>query len=215
MALAACPAEVPAAMRMSGLPPRLVAGRTYTVALEPTGEAEAVERAGTTIGVFDRTGRGWSAKYGYVRGLSQQFAVGLRGAPYTISATYEERTCTRTLSVSVPVERRIYAVAGCARRAIEPRTLVVRCGGRRMRIRNLRWTGWNADTVTGRAPGVTVTLSSPRECATLDGFIYTRARIVTRERTYHRVPIACPIGVVNLHPTGGVHRPDHAQGLSP
>ncbi len=193
MTLAACPADVPAAMQLSGLPPRLIAGRTYTVALEGTGQGAVVERAGTTIGVFDRTGRGWSAKYGYVRGLSQQFAVGLRGAPYTISATYEEPTCTRTLSVSLPVERRIYAVAGCARRALEPRTLVLRCGGRRLRVAGLRWTGWNSDTATGRGRGVIVTLSSPRECATLDGFIYTRARVVTRERTYPRVPIACPV----------------------
>ncbi|HEX6022752.1 MAG TPA: hypothetical protein VFZ00_12200 [Solirubrobacter sp.] len=180
-------------MRLSGLPSQLVAGRTYTVALEPTGEERAIERAGATIGVFDRTGRGWSAKYDHVRGLSQQFAVGLRGAPYTISATYEEPTCTRTLSVSLPVERRIYAIVGCARRALEPRRLVLRCGGRRLRVTGLRWTGWNRDTAVGRGRGVTVTLSSPRECATLDGFIYTRARVVTRERTYRRIPIACPL----------------------
>jgi hypothetical protein len=198
-------------MQLSGLPSPLVAGRTYTVALEETGAGEVVERLGATIGVFDRTGRGWSAKYGYVRGLSQQFAVGLRGAPYTISATYEERTCTRTLSVSRPVERRIYAVAGCARRALEPRVLVLRCGGRRVRVTGLRWMGWNSDRATGRGHGATVTLSSPRECATLDGFIYTRARIVTRDRVYQRVPVACPIGVVNLHPTRDVNRPDHAQ----
>jgi hypothetical protein len=193
LALAACPADAPAAMQLTGLPPRLIAGRTYTVALQETGAVEAVERAGTTLGVFDRMGRGWSAKYGFVSGLSQQFAVGLRGAPYTVSATYEEPTCTRTLSVSLPVERRIYAVAGCARRALEPRRLVLRCGGVRLRVEGLRWTGWNSDTATGRGRGVTVTLSSPRECATLDGFIYTRARVVTRERTYQRVPIACPI----------------------
>jgi hypothetical protein len=195
-------------MQLSGLPPQLVAGRTYTVALEPTGQGEAVERAGTTLGVFDRTGRGLSARYGFVRGLSQQFAVGLRGAPYTVSATYEERTCTRTLSVSLPVERRIYAVVGCERRALEPRRLLLRCGGRRLRVAGLRWTGWHTGTAIGRGRGVTVTLSSPRECATLDGFIYTRAKVVTRERTYQRVPIACPIGVANLHPTGDVHHPD-------
>ena len=116
-------------MRLAGLPPVAVAGHTYTVSLEPTGEGTA--RAPATIGVFDSTGRGWSARYGYVRGLSQQFAVGLDGAPYTVSATYEEADCTRTLSVALPVERRVYALAGCARRALEPRTLVLRCRGDR------------------------------------------------------------------------------------
>ena len=148
--------------------------------------------------MFDATGRGWSARYEFVRGLSQQFAVGLDGAPYTVSASYEEADCTRTLSASLPVERRVYALAGCARRALEPRTLVLRCRGDRLHLRSLRWTGWNADTVTGRgrlggAPA-RITLSSPRECATLDGFIYTRARIVTPARTYARIPIGCPVG---------------------
>ena len=67
-----------------------------------------------------------------------------------------------------------------------------------MRLRGLRWTGWNGDTATGRGElqghaEAKVTLSSPRECATLDGFIYTRARIVTPARTYARIPIACPL----------------------
>jgi hypothetical protein len=197
LALAACPAELPPAMRLTGLPDALVAGRTYTVALEPTGAGELASGA-ATISVLDRTGRGWSARYESARGLSQAFSVGLTGAPYVIGATYEERTCTRALAVSLPVERRIYAVAACARRALEPRTLVVRCGGRRLRLSDLRWTGWNRGTATGRGRlgglSAKVTLSSPRECATLDGFVYTRARIVTRERTYQRIPVACPIG---------------------
>jgi len=199
----ACPAEAPAAMRLAGLPSELVAGRTHTVALEPTGAGTVVERSGATLGVFDRTGRGWSARYDYVRGLSQAFGVGLTGAPYTVSASYAERLadsiCTRMLSASLPVERRVYAVVGCARRALEPRFgLVLRCRADRLRLTGMRWTGWNADTATGRghlAGGgkATVTLSSPRECATLDGFIYTRAKIVTPVRTYPRVPIACPL----------------------
>ena len=65
--------------------------------------------------------------------------------------------------------------------------MVLRCRGDRLRLRGLRWTGWNGDTVKGRGRlgglAATVTLSSPRECATLGGFIYTRARIVTPERT--------------------------------
>ena len=189
-------------MQMTGLPARLIAGRGYTVALEPTGAGSVVDTS-ATISVFDRTGRGWSARYGYVRGLRQAFSVGLTGAPYAVSASYEERaaeaTCTRTLTTSLPVERRIYAAPSCAaRRAIEPRTLVLRCRGERLRLRGLRWTGWNGDTATGRGElqghgEAKVTLSSPRECATLDGFIYTRARIVTPARIYARVPIACPL----------------------
>jgi hypothetical protein len=96
------------------------------------------------------------------------------------------------------VERRAYALAGCARRALEPRALVLRCRGDRLRLRSLRWTGWNTGTVTGRGrldgKPATVTLTSPRECATLDGFIYTRARVVTAARTYPRIPVGCPVG---------------------
>ena len=99
--------------------------------------------------------------------------------------------------MTLPVTRRVYAVVGCGRRALEPRVVVLRCRGERLRLRGLRWTGWNADTVTGRGRlggvAATITLSSPRECATLGGFIYTRARIVTPERTYRagadRVPL--------------------------
>ena len=179
-------------MRMSGLPAALVAGRPYTVRLEPTGAGELADGR-ATISVFDRTGRGWSATYESARGLRQEFTVGLHGSPYRVSVIYPEPTCERTLETTLPVTRRVYAVVGCARRAIEPRTLTLRCAGRRLRLEGLRWTGWNGDTATGRGRGVTVTLTSPRECGTLGGFIYTRARIVTPERTYARVPIACPL----------------------
>ncbi len=179
-------------MQLGGLPAALVAGRPYTVALEPTGAGELADGP-ATISVFDRTGRGWSAKYESARGLRQEFTVGLHGSPYRVSVIYPEPSCERTLAVTLPVTRRVYAVVGCARRAIEPNTLLLRCGGRRLRVAGLRWTGWNRDTATGRGHGVTVTLTSPRECATLGGFIYTRARIVTPARTYARVPIACPL----------------------
>jgi hypothetical protein len=178
-------------MRLAGLPSVLIAGHTQTVALEPTGSGTVVNSS-ATISVYDRTGRGWSATYQYVRGLSQAFGVGLTGTPYEVSVSYPERvadsTCLRTLAVSLPVERRIYAVVGCARRALEPRTLVLRCDGERLRLGGLRWTGWNGPTATGRAGRITVKLSRPQECGELDGFIYTRARIARRTYT-----IDCPI----------------------
>ncbi len=183
-------------MRMSGLPAALVAGHPYTVGLDPTGAGE-LGNGRATISVFDRTGRGWSATYESARGLRQEFTVGLHGSPYRVSVTYPEPSCDRTLTATLPVTRRVYAVVGCKRRALEPRVVILRCRGERLRLRALRWTGWNADSVTGRGrlDGVaaTITLTSPRECATLGGFIYTRARIVTPERTYARVPIACPL----------------------
>jgi hypothetical protein len=36
-------------------------------------------------------------------------------------------------------------------------------------------------------------MSVPRECSTLNGFIYTRVKVRTADRTY-RLPIACPFG---------------------
>ena len=48
----------------------------------------------------------------------------------------------------------------------------------------------------GRLGGrdATVTLSAPRACDTLDGFIYTRAKVaVDGGPTLRRVPIACPL----------------------
>jgi hypothetical protein len=38
-----------------------------------------------------------------------------------------------------------------------------------------------------------VTLSAPRECSPLDGYIYTRATVTTRSRTLKRVAIDCPL----------------------
>jgi hypothetical protein len=193
-----CPDAVPAAMKLTGVPSAAVAGRTYTVGLREVGDG-ALELAGTTLTVLDRRGRGWSARYQYVRGLSQQLTFGLLG-PYTVTAAYTEQhaeRCLRTLRASVPVIRRFYAVVGCTRRAARPTSLLLRCGGDRMRIRGLRWRSWNRDTAVGRgslrgAPA-RVTLSRPVQCDELDAYIYTRARVVTPTRTYPRIPIACPL----------------------
>jgi hypothetical protein len=195
-----CAADSPAAMRLTGLPAAAVAGRGYTVGLvpDPAAPASAVERHGSTLGVHDRGGRGWSAHYEFLAGVSQEFSVGLRRAPFTVTGSYAEQTatgtCTRTLTAPLPIIRRIYAVVDCRRRALEPRSgLVLGCRGARLALRGLRWSGWNADTTTGRGSlrgrAVIVTLSQPRECPTLDGFIYTRARV----RGAGRFAIECPI----------------------
>jgi hypothetical protein len=166
-----------------------VVGRTYTAGLERVGEGAI--GSSSTLGVHDSRGVGWEARFPYVF-TAQQFSVGLNG-PFTVTATYTEAmdagACERTLTATLPIERRIYAVVGCARRAIEPAGLTLRCGGKRLRLSGLRWTGWNRDTAVGRATGVRVTLSAPRECSSLNGFIYTRARVNGGKR----IPIACPI----------------------
>ncbi len=55
VALAACPAGTPAAMRLEGVPTTLVSGRSYTASLAATGVGEAVGN-GWKLGVFDRLG---------------------------------------------------------------------------------------------------------------------------------------------------------------
>src|SRR5690349_21218174 len=131
VALAACPADVPPAMQLEGVPATLVSGRSYTASLAPTGAGQAVG-SGWKLGVFDRLGRGYSAD---LPGLDfqQAFSVGLTGTPYTVSATYAEPTCTRTLSISAAVERRVLGLVTCHRGAVEPRTIVLGCNGRRLR----------------------------------------------------------------------------------
>ena len=181
----ACPPDVPPVLALRGVPAVAIVGRTYTAGLERVGEGTIGKES--TLGVHDRRGVGWSAKFPYVF-TAQQFSVGLNG-PFTVTAIYTEGTCERTLSQDLPIERRFYAVVGCARRAIEPSTITLRCGGKRLRLTDLRWTGWNRDTAVGRGPGTRVVLSHPRECTTLDGFIYTRARVNRGKR----IPIACPI----------------------
>jgi hypothetical protein len=186
-ALAACPAGTPAAMTLDGVPATLVSGRSYTASLAPTGAGEAA--GGWTLGVFDRLGRGWSADLPGL-GFRQAFSVGLTGAPYVVSGTYAEvlgdGTCERVLSVTAAVERRVLAVS-CGRAVVAPRTLRVRCGGRR--VTGLKWRGWHSDVARGRgAGGVRVRLSRPEACATVDGFIYTRARVDGR-----RYVVDCPL----------------------
>jgi hypothetical protein len=190
LALAACPADVPPALALRGVPAAAIPGRTITAGLERVAEGEIGD--GSTLGVHDPRGVGWEARFPYVF-TSQQFSVGLNG-PFTVKATYTENlpsgACTRELTAALPIERRIYAVAGCSRRAIEPSRLTLRCGGKRLRLRALSWTGWNDDVAVGRgADGLRVKLSHPRECSSLNGFIYTRARVNGGKR----IPIACPI----------------------
>jgi hypothetical protein len=99
--------------------------------------ARAVDALGATIGVTDRSGRGWSARYGYVKGLKQAFSVGLDGAPFTVSVDYVERggdgACTRTLATSLPLLKRIYAVIDWRRRALAP-PVKVRTADRTYRV---------------------------------------------------------------------------------
>jgi hypothetical protein len=179
--------ETPPALALVGLPPVAVVGRTYEMRLE--GSGQVVERDGATLGVHDARGVGWSAHYEYVRGVRQAFSVGLNG-PFTVTASYTEPgPCTRTLSVPLPTERRILAVRDCRHAAIEPRAIILRCRGKRLRLRDLAWTGWNGDTAVGRGSHVRVVLSHPRECSTVDGFIYTRASV----NGGPLIPIACPI----------------------
>ena len=196
----ACDPSTPAAMQLSGLPAVAVIGQAYTVGLVPTGAGTATGRNGSTLGVSDSTGRGWSAHYEYLSGVEQAFSVGIDGAPFTVSGSYSEllpsgATCTRTLTAPLAIERRILAVVNCHRLVLEPRAgLVLRCDGDRLRVRDLRWRGWNGDTTTGhgRLHGrpVTVTLSRPVECSTLNAFIYTRARVSGIAK---RIVIDCPL----------------------
>jgi len=199
-ALAPCSPETPPALELGGIPPVAIPGRSYEATL--TGDGAVVERAGSDLAVTDSSGRGWSAHYGFARGVKQAFSVGIDRAPFTVSATWTEPvgdlTCTRTVTVPLPIERRIMAVVNCRRGALEPRSgLVLRCRGERLRLRALRWKRWNADVTVGhgRLDGreATVTLSAPRDCDTLGGFIYTRAKVSSGGRTLKRVPIDCPL----------------------
>ena len=190
VALAACPADVPPSLALRGVPAVAIPGRTITAGLARVGEGDIGESS--TLAVHDPLGVGWEARFPYVF-TSQQFSVGLNG-PFTVRATYTENlatgACERELTTALPIERRIYAVVGCARRAIEPSRLTLRCGSRkRVRLRGLSWSGWNGDVAVGRGAGVRVTLSHPRECSELHAFIYTRARVDGGKR----IPIACPI----------------------
>jgi hypothetical protein len=198
-ALAPCAPETPPALALNGIPPVAIPGRSYEASL--SGEGEVVESAGADFGVTDRSGRGWSAHYGFARGVTQAFSVGLARAPFTVTATWTEpvpggTSCTRTVTVPLPIERRILAVVNCRGGALEPRSVVLRCRGERLRLTGLRWRRWNANATVGRGRlagrDATITLSAPRACDALDGFVYTRARLSWGSRRLARVPIACP-----------------------
>jgi hypothetical protein len=201
VAPAPCAADTPPALQLTGIPPVAIPGRTYEAAL--VGEGAIVDRAGSDIGVKDRSGRGWSAHYQYVRGVTQAFSVGLDRAPFTVTASYVEAVgdsgqCTRKLTVRLPIERHILAVVDCRRGVEAPGSgLVLRCDGSKLRLKRLKWRGWNGDTTTGHGKldgrAVTVTLSRPQECGELNGFIYTRARVTTANRVLDRVPMECPL----------------------
>ena len=87
-ALAPCAPETPPALALTGIPPVAIPGRTYEASL--TGDGAVVERAGSDIGVTDRSGRGWSAHYDFARGVTQAFSVGIDRAPFTVTATWTE-----------------------------------------------------------------------------------------------------------------------------
>jgi hypothetical protein len=198
-ALAPCAPETPAALQLTGIPAVAIPGQAYTAAL--SGDGPVVDTAGSDIGVTDASGRGYSAHYEFARGVTQAFSVGLRG-PYTVKASWTEPVgtsgqCTRSVTVPLPIERRILAVVNCKRGAQEPANgLVLRCDGSKLRFKDLKWSGWNGNTTTGRGKlngrAATVTLSKPRECSELNGYIYTRASVTTSTRRV-LVPIDCPL----------------------
>jgi hypothetical protein len=200
-AVAPCSADTPPALQLTGVPPIAIPGRTYDAAL--TGNGAVLEKLGSDIGVTDRLGRGWSAHYQYARDVTQAFSVGLDRAPFTVKASYTEPVgdsgqCKRTLTVQLPIERHILGVVNCRRGVEEPASgLVLRCDGSKLRLKSLKWRGWNTNTTTARGKldgrAVTVTLSRPRECSELNGFIYTRAKLTTATRVLDRVPIDCPL----------------------
>jgi hypothetical protein len=200
-AVAPCSADTPPALQLTGVPPIAIPGRRYDAAL--TGDGAVLEKLGSDIGVTDRLGRGWSAHYQYARDVTQAFSVGLDRAPFTVKASYTEPVgdsgqCKRTLTVQLPIERRILALVNCRRGVEEPASgLVLRCDGSKLRVKSLKWRGWNTNTTTARGKldgrAVTVTLSRPRECSELNGFIYTRAKLTTATRVLDRVPIDCPL----------------------
>jgi hypothetical protein len=196
-ALAPCAAETPPALQLTGVPAVAIPGKAYTATL--SGDGAVVESAGSDIAVKDATGKGWNAHYEFARGVTQAFSVGLGPAPFTVTATWTEPgPCTRSVSVPLPIERHILALVNCRRGVEQPASgLVLRCEGSKLRVRSLVWSGWNADTTTGRGTlngrPATVTLSRPRECSELDGFVYTRATVKTARRTLARLPIDCPL----------------------
>jgi hypothetical protein len=191
-----CAPETPPALQLTGIPSVAIPGKSYTATLD--GDGAVVDSAGSDVGVKDATGRGWNAHYQFARGVTQAFSVGLSHAPFTVTASWTEPgPCLRTVTVPLPIERRILAVVNSKRGAGAPPTgLVLRCDGSKLRLRSLEWSGWNANSTTARGTlngrPVNVTLSRPRECSELDGFIYTRATVKTALRTL-KLPVDCPL----------------------
>ena len=191
-----CAPETPPALQLTGIPSVAITGKSYTATLD--GDGAVVDSAGSDVGVKDATGRGWNAHYQFARGVTQAFSVGLSHAPFTVTASWTEPgPCLRTVTVPLPIERRILAVVNCRRGAeAPPMGLVLRCDGSKLRLRSLEWSGWNANSTTARGTlngrPVNVTLSRPRECSELDGFIYTRATVKTALRTL-KLPVDCPL----------------------
>jgi hypothetical protein len=192
----ACAADAPPALALSGIPPVAITGKAYAATL--SGDGPVVDSAGSDIAVKDATGRGWNAHFDYARGVTQPFSVSLARSPFAVTASWTEPgPCLRTVTVSLPTERRILAVVGCKRGAVAPASgLVLRCDGSRLRLKSLSWSGWNGATTAGRGRlngrAVTVTLSRPDECSQLDGYIYTRAAVKTAARTL-KLAVDCPL----------------------
>jgi hypothetical protein len=191
----ACAADSPPALSLSGLPAVAITGKAYAATL--SGDGEVVDSAGSDIGVKDADGRGWNAHFEYARGVTQPFSVSLARSPFTVTASWTEPgPCLRTVTVSLPTERRILGLVACRRGAAEPVSLTLRCDGSKVRLTGLTWSGWNGAKPVGRGRlngrAATVTLSRPDECAELDGFVYTRATVKRAGRTL-KLPVDCPL----------------------
>jgi hypothetical protein len=192
----ACAADSPPALALTGLPAVAITGKAYAATL--SGDGAVVDSAGSDIAVKDADGRGWNAHFEYARGVTQPFSVSLARSPFTVTASWTEPgPCLRTVTVPLPTERRILAVVGCRRGASEPAALTLRCDGSRLRLRGLKWSGFNGAQPVGRGRlngrAATVTLSRPDECAALDGFIYTRATVRRAGRSPLRLGVECPL----------------------
>src|SRR5215207_8335642 len=130
----ACAAETPPALALTGTPAVAITGKAYIATL--SGDGQVVDSAGSDIGVKDADGRGWNAHFEYARGVTQPFSVSLARSPFTVTASWTEPgPCLRTVTASLPTERRILGVVGCKRGAVAPSSgLVLRCEGARLRV---------------------------------------------------------------------------------
>ena len=75
------------------------------------------------------------------RSASGSAARPTRSTAATPSSSPAGGTCTRTLSATLPTERRILAVVNCHGGAVAPREgLVLHCDDTHLRLRAMRWT---------------------------------------------------------------------------